>query len=77
MNAKPDDTRQLTGAEMLEAIRIMLLNRIDELQEEMEKHLDGPIGVPYLRALTRREEAKYVFATCLDAKHFVARKLRS
>lgn len=77
MNAKLDDTQQLTGAEMLEAIRIMLLNRIDELQEEMERNCDGDIAAPYLRALTRREEAKYIFATCLDAKNFVARKLRS
>lgn len=37
MNTKPNATRQLTGVEMLERIQIMLLNRIDELQDEMNK----------------------------------------
>lgn len=55
-----------TAHEMREAITTMILNRIDELRAEVERACDDPVSAPYLRALNRLNEAKYICATCLS-----------
>lgn len=65
------DVRQpSTADEMKEAITIMMLNRIDELQGEMDAADQAGLSDEQSRkwndAFTRKREAQYIIATCLD-----------
>lgn len=62
-----------TAEAMLEAVRVMILNRIDELTAEMEKKQATPEQV-WGNLLLRKMEAEYIIATCTDPKWFAPRK---
>lgn len=66
----------VTADEMKESITVMLLNRIDELQDAMDAaDLATPANVQsetWLKLLNRKHEAEYIIATCLD--RFVPRR---
>jgi hypothetical protein len=61
----------VTAEEMQEAITIMILNRIDELQRQIDRANDHSEGY---KLFARKREAEYIIATCLGP-NFEPRRL--